>query len=125
MQELAEYELLPEEWGGQTPCVKLSAKTGEGIQDLLDTICLVSEVEELGADPSQDAQGTVLEANLVRARGVAASLLVQQGTLRVGDALSAGGSFGKVRSMEDSAGRAVEEAPPASVPPAAPATETA
>jgi translation initiation factor IF-2 len=112
MQELSEKGLLCEDWGGQTPMVQLSAKSGDGIQELLDTILLLAEVEEFAANPELPAEGAVLEAHLERSRGVVASLLVQSGTLRVGDCVAAGPTFGRVRSMEDAGKRRKEEAAP-------------
>ncbi len=95
-QMLAEAGLLPEEWGGETPMVPISAKTGAGIDELLETVLLVAEVEDLVANPQKLAAGTVIEAHLDKKRGAVATLLVQGGTLRVGDPVCAGCSFGKV-----------------------------
>ena len=96
-QELTEAELIPEEWGGKTPMVNISAKKGTGVDELLETVLLVAELEELQANPVRAAVGTVLEASLDRKTGPVATFLVQNGTLRVGDAVVAGDSYGKVR----------------------------
>lgn len=114
-QELAEYELIPEDWGGSTVLVPVSAKTGEGLEDLMEMILLTSEVLELKANPNRRARGLVLEAQLDKGRGPVATVLVQKGTLRVGDAIAAGSAYGKVRAMMDDKGRRVKEAGP-SVP---------
>ncbi len=111
-QELTEHGLLPEEWGGQTPMVGVSAITGDNLDELLEMIILVAELEELSANPDRSAKGTVVEAHLDRTRGPVANLLVQNGTLRVGDAIVAGGCFGKVRAMVDDRGEGVEAASP-------------
>ncbi|WP_267384511.1 translation initiation factor IF-2 [Cyanobacterium sp. uoEpiScrs1] len=111
-QELAELGLLSEEWGGETIMVPVSALKGENLDDLLEMIILVSEVEELVANPNRLAKGTVIEANLDRARGPVATLLIQNGTLRVGDAIVAGSVFGKIRAMIDDRGAKVEAASP-------------
>ena len=95
-QELTEVELIPEEWGGKTPMVEISAKKGTGVDELLETVLLVAELEELQANPERAAVGTVLEASLDRRSGPITTLLVQNGTLKVGDALVAGDSYGKV-----------------------------
>ncbi|WP_409253740.1 translation initiation factor IF-2 [Bacillus sp. SCS-153A] len=112
MQELTEYQLVPEAWGGDTIFVPLSALKGEGIDDLLEMILLVSEVEELKANPNRLAQGTVIEAELDKGRGSVATLLVQNGTLRVGDPIVVGTTFGRVRAMVNDLGRRVKEAGP-------------
>ncbi|MCA1062413.1 translation initiation factor IF-2 [Rossellomorea aquimaris] len=112
MQELTEYELVPEAWGGDTIFVPLSALSGEGIDNLLEMIVLVSEVEELKANPNRLAQGTVIEAQLDKGRGSVATLLVQNGTLRVGDPIVVGNTFGRVRAMVNDLGRRVKEAGP-------------
>ncbi|WP_297989777.1 translation initiation factor IF-2 [Anoxybacillus sp.] len=112
MQELMEYELVPEEWGGDTIYCKLSALTGEGIDNLLEMILLVSEMEELKANPSRRATGTVIEAKLDKGRGPVATLLVQSGTLRVGDPIVVGYTYGRVRAMTNDLGRRVKEAGP-------------
>ena len=111
-QELTEYELVAEDWGGSTVFVPVSAKTGEGIQQLLEMILLTAEVMELKANPNRMARGIVLEAQLDKGRGPVASVLVQKGTLHVGDFVSAGSSSGKVRAMIDDKGRRVKEAGP-------------
>jgi len=111
-QELAEYELIPEEWGGSTIFVPVSAKTREGIENLLEMILLTAEVAELKADPKRTARGLVIEAELDKGRGPVATLLVQKGTLHVGDPIAAGAAFGKVRAMIDDKGKHVKEAGP-------------
>lgn len=111
-QELTEFALVPEEWGGDTIMVPVSALTGENLDTLLEMLLLVSEVEDLYANPDRPAKGTVIEANLDKARGPVATLLIQNGTLRVGDVLVVGSSFGKVRAMVDDRGRRVTEARP-------------
>ncbi|TLS37370.1 translation initiation factor IF-2 [Pseudalkalibacillus caeni] len=112
MQELTEYELIPEDWGGDTIFVKLSAIKGEGIDDLLEMIVLVSEIEELKANPNKLANGTVIEAQLDKGRGAVATLLVQSGTLKVGDPIVVGNTFGRVRAMVNDLGRRVKTASP-------------
>ena len=111
-QELAEYELIPVDWGGSTEFVPVSAKSGDGISDLLETIILTSEILELKANPNRRARGLVIEAELDKGRGPVATVLVQKGTLKVGDFISAGASHGKVRAMVDDKGRRVKEAGP-------------
>jgi translation initiation factor IF-2 len=111
-QELMEYGLVPEEWGGDTIMVPVSAISGENLDTLLEMLLLVSEVEDLHANPDRLAKGTVIEANLDKARGPVASLLVQNGTLRVGDSVVAGSVFGKVRAMIDDRGDRVSAATP-------------
>ncbi|WP_102346903.1 translation initiation factor IF-2 [Bacillus sp. Marseille-P3661] len=112
MQELTEYNLIPEAWGGDTIFVMLSALKGEGIDELLEMILLVTEVEELKANPNRLAVGTVIEANLDKGRGPVATLLVQNGTLKIGDPIVVGNSFGRVRAMVNDLGRRVKVAPP-------------
>ncbi|UTB78478.1 translation initiation factor IF-2 [Staphylococcus carnosus] len=112
MQELTEYGLFPEDWGGDTIFVPLSALSGDGIDDLLEMIVLVSEVQELKANPEKRAVGTVIEAELDKSRGPAASLLVQNGTLNVGDAIVVGNTYGRVRAMVNDAGKRVKSAGP-------------
>ncbi len=114
-QELTEYELIAEDWGGSTVFVPVSAKTGEGLEELMEMILLTSEVLELKANANRRARGLVLEAQLDKGRGPVATVLVQKGTLRVGDAIAAGSAHGKVRAMMDDKGRRVKEAGP-SVP---------
>ena len=114
-QELTEYELISEDWGGSTIFVPVSAKTGEGMEELMEMILLTAEVMELKANPNRRARGLVLEAELDKGRGPVATVLVQKGTLRVGDAIAAGSAHGKVRAMMDDKGRRVKEAGP-SVP---------
>jgi len=112
MQELTKYEVVAEDWGGDTVMVPVSAVTGENLERLLEMILLVSEVEELRADPTRRARGTVLEASLDRGRGAVATVLVQDGTLHVGDYIVAGTAAGRVRAMLDDRGRSVNEAGP-------------
>ena len=114
-QELTKYELVPEEWGGDVICVPVSALTGQGIDDLLESVLLVAEVKELKANPNRRAKGIVIEAKLDKGRGPVATVLVQNGTLRAGDIVIAGTSVGRVRAMTDDKGRIVKEAKP-SVP---------
>jgi translation initiation factor IF-2 len=111
-QELTEFGLVPEEWGGDTIMVPVSAIKGENLDTLLEMILLVSEVEDLYANPNRTARGTVIEAHLDKARGPVATLLIQNGTLRVGDILVAGSAFGKVRAMVDDRGSRVDAASP-------------
>lgn len=111
-QELAEYELIPEDWGGSTVYAPVSAKSGEGIEQLLEMILLTAEILELKANPSRRARGIVIEAELDKGRGPVATVLVQKGSLHVGDFISAGASHGKVRAMIDDKGRRVKEAEP-------------
>ena len=111
-QELSEHELIPEDWGGSTVFVPVSAKSGEGIDDLLEMILLTSEVLELKANPKRKARGLVIEAQLDKGKGPVATILVQKGTLHVGDYIAAGASSGKVRAMMDDKGRRVKEAGP-------------
>ncbi|ACJ80920.1 translation initiation factor IF-2 [Bacillus paranthracis] len=112
MQELTEYELVPEAWGGDTIFVPISAIQGEGIDNLLEMILLVSEVEEYKANPNRYATGTVIEAQLDKGKGTIATLLVQNGTLRVGDPIVVGTTFGRVRAMVSDIGRRVKVAGP-------------
>ncbi|OAK72520.1 translation initiation factor IF-2 [Lederbergia galactosidilytica] len=112
MQELTEHGLVPEDWGGDTIFVPISALKGEGIDNLLEMILLVSEVEELKANPTRNAMGTVIEAQLDKGRGSVATLLVQNGTLNVGDPIVAGNTFGRVRAMVNDIGRRVKTASP-------------
>ncbi|WP_395323617.1 translation initiation factor IF-2 [Levilactobacillus parabrevis] len=112
MEQLTEYELIPEDWGGDTIFVEISAKFGKNIDELLDMILLQSEVLELKANPEQNGVGSVIEASLDQGRGSVASLLVQQGTLRVGDPIVVGNTFGKVRTMTNERGRRIKEAKP-------------
>ena len=114
-QELTKYELVPEEWGGDVICVPVSALTGQGIEDLLESVLLVAEVKELKANPNRHAKGLVIEARLDKGRGPVATVLVQNGTLHSGDIVIAGTSVGRVRAMTDDKGRTVKEAKP-SVP---------
>lgn len=111
-QEMTEYELIPVDWGGSTEFVPVSAKTGEGISTLLETVLLTAEIMELKANPNRRARGLVIEAELDKGRGPVATVLVQKGTLHVGDFISAGASHGKVRAMIDDKGRRVKEAKP-------------
>ncbi len=111
-KQLSDRGLTVEEWGGDTVCVQISAKQKTGLEDLLDMILLVADMQELQADPSISASGTILEARLDRSRGPVATVLVQDGTLKIGDAFIAGAISGKVRAMLDDAGSKVESAPP-------------
>ena len=111
-QELTEYELIATDWGGSTEFVPVSAKSGEGIENLLETILLTADILELKANPNRRARGLVIEAELDKGRGPVATVLVQKGTLHVGDFISAGASHGKVRAMIDDKGRRVKEAGP-------------
>ncbi|MDT2833171.1 translation initiation factor IF-2 [Vagococcus carniphilus] len=114
MQELSEHGLIPEAWGGDTIFVPISAKFGDNIDELLEMVLLVSEVEDLKADPTQRAIGTVIEARLDKSKGPIVTLLVQQGTLRVGDPIVVGNTHGRVRVMTNDIGRRDKEAGPAS-----------
>ena len=111
-QELTEYELVSTDWGGSTEFVPVSAKAGTGIEDLLETILLTAEILELKANPNRQARGLVIEAELDKGRGPVATVLVQKGTLHVGDFISAGACYGKVRAMIDDKGKRVKEATP-------------
>ncbi|MBR7159725.1 MAG: translation initiation factor IF-2 [Clostridia bacterium] len=112
MQQLTEYEILPEEWGGDTMVVPVSAKTGMGIDLLLESILTLAEVNELKGNPNRSARGYIIEARLDKGRGPVATVLVQNGTLKVGDFLVAGTAFGKVRAMTDENGKIVKSAGP-------------
>ena len=114
-QELTKYGLVPEEWGGDVMCVPVSALTGKGIDDLLESVLLIADVKELKANPNRRAKGIVIEAKLDKGRGPVATVLVQNGTLRSGDIIIAGTAVGHVRSMTDHMGRTLKEAAP-SVP---------
>ncbi|MEG2938953.1 MAG: translation initiation factor IF-2, partial [Oscillospiraceae bacterium] len=111
-QSLTEYELVPEEWGGDVICVPVSAKTGDGIEALLESVMLVSEIKELKANPNRLAKGTVIEAKLDKGRGPVATVLIQNGTLRQGDVIIAGTSVGRVRVMNDDRGNEITQAGP-------------
>ena len=111
-QELAEYELIPEDWGGSTIFVPVSARTHEGIEQLLEMILLTAEICELKANPKRNARGVVIEAQLDKGRGSVATVLVQKGTLKVGQPIACGSCYGKVRAMIDDKGRRVKEAGP-------------
>ena len=113
MQELSEYELIPEAWGGDTIFVEISAKFNQNIDELLEMILLVAEVEDLKADPTQHGIGTVIEARLDKGKGPVATLLVQQGTMRVGDPIVVGNTYGRVRVMTNDIGRREKSAGPA------------
>ena len=115
LQQLTEYELVPEEWGGETICVPVSALTRQGIDNLLESVLLVAEMQELKANPNRSAKGVVIEARLDKGRGPVSTLLVQNGTLKSGDIIVAGTAVGRVRVMVDDKGRKVNEAGP-SVP---------
>ncbi|MGL5972815.1 MAG: translation initiation factor IF-2 [Oscillospiraceae bacterium] len=112
MQELTEHEIVPEEWGGDTICVPVSAKTGENLDTLLEMIQLVADVKELRANPDRMAKGIVIEAKLDKGRGPVATVLVQNGTLNIGDVIIAGSCIGKIRVMTDENGNSVEVAGP-------------
>lgn len=112
MQQLTEYGVVPEDWGGENIFVPVSALAGKGIDDLLEMVLLQAEVLELRANPNKRARGVVIEAQLDKARGTAATVLVQSGTLRVGDAVVAGNQFGKIRAMINDRGRRIKEAIP-------------
>ena len=111
-QELTEYGLVSEDWGGDTICVPVSAKAGENIDQLLEMVLLTAEMLELKANPSRDAIGTVIESKLDKGRGVVASLLVQNGTLHVGDSIVVGSTYGRIRAMFDDAGKKIKKAGP-------------
>lgn len=111
-QQLTEYELVPEEWGGDTPCIPISAKTKQGLDDLLEMVLLVADMKELKANPDRAAKGTVIEARLDKGRGTIATVLVQNGTLHVGDTIVAGTSVGRVRAMTNDKGETVKSAGP-------------
>ncbi|MBQ8394848.1 MAG: translation initiation factor IF-2, partial [Clostridia bacterium] len=111
-QELMQYELVPEEWGGDTMVIPISAKTGMGIDDLLDSVNLVAEMQELTANPDRQAKGTIIEAKLDKDKGPVASIIVQTGTLKTGDNILSGTTMGRVRAMFDDKGRAVKSAGP-------------
>ena len=111
-QELIQYELVPEDWGGTTICCPISAKTREGIEDLLENILLVADVKELKANPDRNARGLVIEAQLDKGKGPVATVLVQKGTLHVGDFVAAGSCYGKVRAMLNDKGARVKDAKP-------------
>lgn len=112
LQQLTEYNLLPEQWGGDVPCIKVSAKQKTGIDELLEMILLVADIKELKANPNRNAKGTVIEAKLDKGRGPVASILIQNGTLHVGDIVVAGTAVGKVRAMTNDKGERVKEAGP-------------
>jgi len=115
MEQLTKYELVAEEWGGETICCPISAKTGQGVDELLDMVILTAEMRELKANPNRSAHGAVVEARLDKGRGPVATLLVQNGTLHQGDVIIAGSAVGRVRAMTDASGRKVDSAGP-SVP---------
>ncbi len=115
LQELTEYELIPEQWGGDTICVNVSALTGQGIDELLEMLLLVADMRELKANPNREARGTVIESKLDKGRGPVATVLVQNGTLKIGDIVVVGTSIGRVRAMMDDRGNRVKTAEP-SVP---------
>lgn len=111
-QELVEYGLVAEDWGGQTICVPVSAVTKDGLDSLLEMIILVAEMKELKANPNKNARGAIVEAQLDKGRGPVATVLVQNGTLQVGDPIVAGAAYGKIRAMTDDKGRRVKKAGP-------------
>ena len=114
-QELTKSDLVPEEWGGDVLCVPVSALTGQGIEELLENLLLVADMKELKANPNRRAKGLVIEAKLDKGRGPVATLLVQNGTLNIGDIIIAGTAVGRVRAMTDDKGRSIKSAGP-SVP---------
>ena len=116
LQQLTEYDLVPEAWGGTTPVVYVSAKTGEGVNELLETILLVSDILELKANPNRSAKGSIIEAKLDKGKGPLATVLVQNGTLHVGDFVVAGTCTGKIRGMIDDKGKNVKSAGPSDTP---------
>src|SRR5699024_1359295 len=109
-QELMNENLVPEEWGGDTIVVGVSSKSGEGIDELLEMILLVAEMKELKANPNRHAIGTIIEANLDKAKGPMATILIKNGTLRFGDAIVSGTCSGRIRAMEDDKGKKVKKA---------------
>ena len=111
-QELTEYDLVAEDWGGDTVCVPVSAHTKEGIDDLLEMVILTSEIQELKANPARHAKGTVIEAKLDKGRGAVATLLVQNGTLHVGNSIIVGSTYGRIRAMFDDKGKKIKSAGP-------------
>ncbi|MFW6269708.1 MAG: translation initiation factor IF-2 [Bacillota bacterium] len=111
-QEMSEHGLVPEDWGGQTICVNVSALKNENIDELLEMVLLVSEMEEIKANPDKNAEGFIIEAELDKTRGPVATILVKNGTLYIGDALLAGSACGKVRAMHDDRGNIIDAAPP-------------
>ena len=111
-QELTEHGLVSEDWGGDTICVPVSAKTGENLESLLEMVLLTSEMQELKADPNRKAKGTVIEAKLDKGRGAVASLLIQNGTLNVGDSILVGSTYGRIRAMFDDRGKKIKSAGP-------------
>ena len=115
LQQLTEYEIVPEEWGGDTIVCNISAKFGQGIENLLEMVLLTAEVADLKANPNRKAHGTVIEAKLDKGRGPVATLLVQNGTLHTGDTVIAGKAVGRVRAMTNDDGKRIQEAGP-SVP---------
>lgn len=112
LQQLTEYGIVPEEWGGDVPCLRVSAKKKEGIDELLEMVLLVAEVKELKANPNRAAKGTVIEARLDKGRGPIATILVQNGTLNTGDTIVAGTAFGRVRAMTNDKGERIKKAGP-------------
>lgn len=112
LQQLTKHDVLPEEWGGDTPVVRVSAKTGEGVESLLENILIMAEIRELKANPDRPARGTIIEARLDKGIGKVATILVQTGTLKIGDNVVAGTSTGKIRAMLDDKGRKVRKAGP-------------
>ena len=111
-QELTEHGLVAEDWGGDTICVPVSAKTGENLESLLEMVILTSEMQELQADPNRKGKGTVIEAKLDKGRGAVASLLIQNGTLNVGDSILVGSTYGRIRAMFDDKGKKIKSAGP-------------
>jgi translation initiation factor IF-2 len=111
-QQLSEYELVPEEWGGNTPMVEVSAKTGQGVDDLLEIILLQADIMELKANPKDKAVGVVIESHMHKGAGALALVLIENGTLRIGDPIQIGSSFGRVRILEDYQSKPIKSAPP-------------
>lgn len=111
-QELSDYGLIPEDWGGDTICVPVSAHTKEGIDNLLEMVLLTAEMQEIKANPHRNAKGTVIEAKLDKGRGAVATLLVQNGTLHVGDSIIVGSTYGRIRAMFDDKGKKIKTAGP-------------
>ncbi|MBS6185450.1 MAG: translation initiation factor IF-2, partial [Clostridium celatum] len=111
-QELTEHGLVSEDWGGDTICVPVSAKTGENLESLLEMVLLTAEMQELQADPNRKAKGTVIEAKLDKGRGSVASILIQNGTLNVGDSILVGSTYGRIRAMFDDRGKKIKSAGP-------------
>lgn len=112
LQQLADHDILPEEWGGDTICVRIAAKLGQNIDKLLENVLLVAEMQELKANPNRSAVGTIIEAKLDKGKGPVATVLVQNGTLKVGDTVVSGTAFGRIRAMQDENGESIKKAGP-------------